>query len=112
MSVSYLVRYRGAAADPAAFLDHYRSRHATILRDYPGIRACRLHHPVPWVDPVQVRPDGLFLLAELRFDSLDDLNRALASETRQRSRADFVNFPRFEGEVSHQAVETEVLFSR
>jgi hypothetical protein len=52
----------------------------------------------------------LFVLAELKFDSPADLNAALTSEVRMRSRADFVNFPRFNGDISHQAVVTEVLF--
>ena len=110
MTCSYLVRYRGMPEDPERFLDHYRTQHATILRAYPNIRSCLLHRGVPWADPVAVRPDDLFALAELRFDSIEDLNAALASDVRQRSRLDFVNFPRFVGEVSHQAVITEALF--
>ncbi len=110
MSCSYLVRYHGIPEDPDRFLDHYRNRHTLILREYPNIRSCLLHRAAPWVDPVPVRPDGLFVLAELKFDSSADLNAALTSEVRMRSRADFVNFPRFNGEISHQAVITEVLF--
>lgn len=111
MSCSYLVFYRGKPEDPERFIDHYRSQHAPILRAYPNIRSCLLHRPAAWVDPVAIQPEkGLYLLAELRFDSIDDLNTALASEMRQRSREDFVNFPRFDGKVSHQAVVTETLF--
>jgi uncharacterized protein (TIGR02118 family) len=109
VSCSYLVRYRGMPEDPDRFLDYYKTSHGLILREYPKIRSCLLHRAVPWVDPVQVRPDGLFVLAELKFDSIEDLNTALASEVRMRSRADFTNFPRFNGEISHQAVITEVL---
>jgi uncharacterized protein (TIGR02118 family) len=110
-TVSYFIRYVGAPRDVAAFLAHYRERHAQILRDYPGIRGCRLHHPVEWNDPVKVNKDRVFMLAELVFDSREDLDRALASETRQRSRADFLNFPPLEnGEIRHLAVETETLF--
>ena len=110
MSCAYLVRYRGMPEDPERFLDHYRTQHASIMRAYPNIRACHLHRAVSWEDPVAVRPDGLFLLADLRFDSVDDLNAALASEMRQRSREDFINFPRFNGEITHQAIVTETLF--
>jgi uncharacterized protein (TIGR02118 family) len=111
MAVSYFVRYVGRPADAERFLDHYRSRHAAILREYPGIRACRLHHPIAWNDPVAVRKDDVFVLAELVFDSAEDLDRALHSETRQRSRADFMNFPPLEGgEIRHLAVQTETLF--
>lgn len=111
MSVSYFIRYAGKPEDADAFLQHYRTRHAAIMREYPGIKGCRLHHPVPWHDPVAVnKDDTVFLLAELEFDSVEALNAALLSDTRQRSRADFLNFPRLDGEIRHLAIRTEVLF--
>jgi len=110
LSCSYFVRYRGTPEDPRRFLEHYRKKHGPIMRAYPGITACRLHIGTPWVDPVAVTPENIFLLAELEFPSIEALNAALASEMRQRSRADFVNFPRFDGEITHQAVITETLF--
>lgn len=111
LSVSYFIHYAGQPRDADAFLDHYRSRHVVIMREYPRIRGCRLHHPVAWNDPVGVNKDNAFLLAELVFDNQEDLDRALASDTRQRSRADFLNFPPLEnGEIRHLAVQTETLF--
>lgn len=110
MSVSYFVRYRGSPKDAEAFLAHYRGKHADIMRQYPRIRGCRLHHPVDWDDPVPVVRDEVFMIAELIFDSVEDLNFALNSEVRQRSRADFVNFPPLDGDVRHLAVSTETLF--
>ncbi|MFC4296627.1 MAG: EthD family reductase [Castellaniella sp.] len=110
MSVSYFVRYVGTVEDARQFLQHYRTEHAAIMREYPRIRSCRLHHPVDWDDPVAVNKDAVFLLAELVFDSVEDLNFSLHSEVRQKSRADFMNFPRLEGEVRHLAVSTEILF--
>ena len=110
MSCSYLIHYRGQPVDSAAFLEHYRRVHAPIMQRYPNIRGCFLHHAIPWVDPVSVQSDGLFLMAELKFDSIEDLNYALAAEVRQESRRDFQNFPSFEGQIRHQAVSTEILF--
>lgn len=110
MSVSYFVRYRGTPRDAEAFLAHYREQHAAIMRQYPGIRGCRLHHPVEWNDPVPVVRDEVYLIAELIFDTVEDLDHALQSEVRQRSRADFVNFPPLDGDVRHLAVSTETLF--
>lgn len=111
MSVSYFIRYVGEAADADAFLAHYRDKHALILREYPRIRSCRLHHPVAWNDPVPVTKDRVFLLAELVFDSIEDLDFSLASATRQQSRADFHNFPPLaNSEIRHLAVATETLF--
>ena len=111
MSVSYFIRYVGVPKDVAAFLEHYRLRHSRIMREYPGIRGCRLHHPIEWDDPVKVNKDNVFMLAELIFDTREDLDRALQSDVRQRSRADFLNFPPLEnGEIRHLAVQTETLF--
>ena len=111
MAVSYFIRYTGTPADREAFLRHYREKHAQILREYPGIRACRLHHAIAWNDPVAVNKDTPFLVAELVFDDAAALDHALASATRQRSRADFLNFPSLaDGEIRHLAVETETLF--
>ncbi len=110
MTVSYFVRYQGRADDPAAFLDHYRTGHAAILKDFPGIRALVLHLPAAWTDPVPVRPAGAALLAQMTFDSAAALDSALASEARARARDDFANFPSFAGEVTHQAMAEERVF--
>lgn len=110
MAVSYFVRYQGRAGDRAAFLAHYRTRHAAILRDFSDIRSLVLHTPVPWADPFPVNPDPASLLAQMTFDSVEDLNRALASEARVRAREDFANFPAFGGTVTHQAARSEKIF--
>lgn len=112
MSVSYFVRYEGAAADGAAFLSYYRERHAPILARFPGIRRIVLHSPVEWRDPFRVNPDRFALLAQMEFDTQQDLDRALESEPRALARQDFANFPPFEGCVYHQAVQSEDVFSR
>ena len=112
MTVSYLIRYEGQPEDADRFFEHYRTKHAAIMREYPGIRACKLHHPVAWDDPVAVNKDRILVLAELVFDSVEALNAALNAPVRQRSRADFLNFPKLAGgEIRHLAVETEILFS-
>ena len=109
MSVSYFVRYRGSAADPEAFARYYRERHAAILGDFPGLRGLVLHRPIAALDPFPTRPGDAFFLAQMTFDSAEHLNRALASEARARARADFANFPTFEGEVTHQAMAGEAV---
>ena len=110
MSVSYFVRYRGQAADPDAFAGYYRDTHAVILKDFPGLRGLTLHRPVAALDPFPTKPGGTLLLAQMAFDSAEDLNRALASEARARARTDFANFPPFEGEATHEALHREVIF--
>jgi uncharacterized protein (TIGR02118 family) len=109
MSVSYFVRYRGSAADPDTFAAYYRDRHAAILKDFPGLKGLVLHRPALAADPFPTKPGGSFFLAQMTFDSVEALNRALASEARARARADFANFPKFEGEVTHEAMVQELV---
>jgi uncharacterized protein (TIGR02118 family) len=108
--ISYFVRYRGAAADPASFVDYYATRHAPILKEFTGIRSLSLHEPVGWQDPFPVHPDGTALLAQMTFDTPSDLERALHSEARRRARNDFGRFPKFSGEVTHQAMRSRLIF--
>jgi uncharacterized protein (TIGR02118 family) len=108
--LSYFVRYRGKAADPAQFARYYETSHAPILRRFPGIRSLVLHQPAAWNDPFPVRGDGTELLAQMTFDSPADLDLALKSEARRLARADFAQFPPFEGEVTHQAMTAKVIF--
>jgi uncharacterized protein (TIGR02118 family) len=108
--ISYFVRYRGSAADPAGFVDHYATHHAAILKEFTGIRTLSLHEPVDWNDPFPIQPDGTALLAQMTFDTPADLERALQSEARRRAREDFGRFPKFCGEVTHQAMRSRIIF--
>lgn len=107
MTVSYFVRYQGDAEDTDAFLRHYRTIHAPILHEFPGLRGLVLHHGVAWRDPFPVTPGGALLLAQMTFDTIDDLNRALTSEARARARDDFARMPAFRGAITHQAMVAE-----
>ena len=109
MTVSYFVRYQGTADDTNAFVQHYRTQHVPILRQFPRVRGVVLHRPVEWRDPFPVNPARDVLLAQMVFDSTADLNAALASEARARARADMPNFPRFKGNISHAAMIQEIL---
>lgn len=108
--VSYWVRYRGKAADPAAFVAYYEKTHSPILRRFPGIRALSLHTPVDFRDPFQVHGGDTMLLAQMSFDSPAELNLALASEARKVARDDFQRFPDFQGDVTHEALEARLIF--
>jgi uncharacterized protein (TIGR02118 family) len=108
--VSYFVRYKGVAADPAAFVDYYSRHHAAILKRFPGIRSLILHTPQAWNDPFPVNPAGSLLLAQMTFNDAAALDAALRSGARREAREDFARFPVFEGEVTHQAMKAEVIF--
>ncbi len=76
--VSYFVRYRGSPTDPEKFLRYYETRHADVLRAFPGIRGLTLHTPSEWNDPFPVQRAGSLLLAQMTFDSAADLDRGAA----------------------------------
>jgi uncharacterized protein (TIGR02118 family) len=108
--VSYWVRYRGRAAEPARFISRYQETHSAILKRFSGIKSLVLHTPVEFRDPFPVNRAGTMLLAQMTFDSAAALNAALASEARKAAREDFQHFPRFDGEVTHEAMEERVIF--
>jgi uncharacterized protein (TIGR02118 family) len=112
MSVSYFVRYEGQAADRAEFLRYYREHHAPILARFPGIRRIILHQPIEWRETLPVNPDHFTLLAQMVFNTQQDLNRALQSAARAEARVDFAHFPPFEGYVYHQATISEEIFPK
>jgi len=111
MTASYYIRYHGEAVDRDAFLDHYRDVHVPHLLRFPGIRSVVMHHAAASTDPFPVEPGGDLLLAELVFDTLQDLNGALASQARADARTDFASFPEFRGTITHQAMVTEAFQS-
>jgi uncharacterized protein (TIGR02118 family) len=112
VSVSYFVRYEGEAAHRDEFLRYYREQHAPILARFPGIRRIVIHSPVDWQDEFPVNPDRFTLLAQMIFDTRQDLDRALQSDARAEARADFAHFPKFAGSVYHQATISEEVFAQ
>ena len=74
--------------DPAAFDAHYRDVHGPMVRRYPGLRDKRLTR----TDGLGGRPPAFYLIAEMVFDSRDDLVAAMASEAGVESGRDLRNF--------------------
>ena len=85
-SISYFVRYEGEAENHEEFMAHYRDWHAPILARFPGIRRIVLHTPTTWYDPFPVKPDRFALVAQMIFDTQEDLNNALQSDERAIAR--------------------------
>src|SRR5690242_8185757 len=112
VSASYFVRYEGQAENPEAFLSHYRDHHVPFLTSFPGIRRIVLHTPTAWEDPYPIKPDRFSLLVQMVFDSVEDLEKAVASEARATARRDFAQFPPFQGTVYHQAAISEEVFTK
>jgi len=74
--------------DPKAFDAHYRDVHTPIVRSYPKLRHLKTCTP----EGVGGRPSPYYLMAEMTFDSGDDLDEALSSEAGAASGRDLRNF--------------------
>lgn len=82
-----LVLYN-APADPAAFDRYYHETHIPIAKQIPGLRSYVISNgPVRALAGVAPH-----LVAILQFDSLADVNAALASPEGQAAAADLPNF--------------------
>ncbi len=72
--ISYFVKYRGSAADPAGFVDDYATHHAAILKEFTGIRTLSLHEPVDWNDThsrfTLITPNSKTMAVELLLNTI------------------------------------------
>jgi uncharacterized protein (TIGR02118 family) len=83
-----LIALYNAPADPEAFDTHYRDVHAPIIRRYPSLRELRLSSP----KGVAGQAAPYYLMAEMVFDSDEDLEAALTSDAGRESAKDLRNF--------------------
>jgi uncharacterized protein (TIGR02118 family) len=83
-----LIALYNAPADPEAFDAHYRDVHVPILNRYPNLRDVRLSSP----EGVAGQPPPYYLMAEMVFDTDEDLAAALASDAGRESAKDLRNF--------------------
>lgn len=82
-----LVLYN-APTDPAAFDRYYRETHIPIANRIPGLRSYTINSgPV-----TALAGTAPYLVAELTFDSMADLNAALASPEGKAAADDLPNF--------------------
>jgi len=75
-------------ADPAAFDRYYHEKHVPIAKKIPGLRSYAVSN-----SPVQALAGAApYLVAVLTFDSMVDIQTALASPEGQAAAADLPNF--------------------
>ncbi|MDF2811177.1 MAG: hypothetical protein K0S56_2208 [Microvirga sp.] len=87
-----------ADADRARFDRHMGETVLDAIRTYPHIRDVKLR----WVSEPEEGAPPVYAIFDLYFDSLDDMEAALASETRQRVRATISEaMSMFRGRVYH-----------
>ena len=75
-------------ADAAAFDKYYREIHIPLARHIPGLRS----YDISAAPPRVIAGSPVHLVAELTFDSMDDVNAAFASPEGQATVADLPNF--------------------
>jgi uncharacterized protein (TIGR02118 family) len=83
MTARFMVLY-GTPAEPAAFDRYYRDVHLPLAHQLPGLRSytvARDASPVRGSDPY-------YIIAELEWDSMEDLRAAFASPEGQSASAD------------------------
>jgi len=99
--MSYVVRYYRPAEDEKAFTDFYIENHPPLLAEFPNIRGVMCFLPVEWRNPTALPMADCMLGNEVVFDSVADFDAAMASDVRHRLRADYMQFPKFSGPVTH-----------
>jgi uncharacterized protein (TIGR02118 family) len=86
--MAQLVVLYNKPADPAAFDRYYHQTHAPLAKKIPGLRSYVISD-----GPVQaLAGTASHFVAILTFDSMADLNAALASPEGQAAAADLANF--------------------
>ncbi|MHC1560949.1 EthD family reductase [Actinomycetospora sp. C-140] len=78
----------GHPTDPAAFDTYYRDVHAPLADKIPGLKSFTYRHCAS----LDANPAPYHLIAELSFDSLEDLQAGMSSEAGQTAAADVPNF--------------------
>jgi len=73
MTARFLALYE-TPADPETFDRHYRQMHVPLMRQLPGLRRYTLGRDV---EPLHGAP--CYLIAELEWDTMDELRAAFAS---------------------------------
>ena len=87
MSARILVLYK-QPADPAAFDKYYFGTHVPLARTIPYLRSMKFNAG----PPLALAGEAPHLIAELEFDSMADLQAAMASPEGQATAADVPNF--------------------
>ncbi|HEY2129959.1 MAG TPA: EthD family reductase [Streptosporangiaceae bacterium] len=82
MTARFLAAYE-TPADPAAFDRHYRQIHIPLLRQLPGLRRYTVSR-----DVVALHGEPYYLIAELDWDTMDELRAAFSSPEGQATAAD------------------------
>jgi uncharacterized protein (TIGR02118 family) len=106
---SYLVQYPGPAVDLNAWHAHYNTHHPPLMAKFPGVRAIEIYTRIDWVSGLDWAREDMMQRNKLLFDSPEALSAGLLSPVLQEMRADFNQFPPFEGGNVHYVPETRTV---
>ena len=95
--IKFCVFYYGKPEDPAAFDDYYWTHHLPLVTRWPRLRRFVISKGQPG--------DEIYLIAEMYFESREDLEIAFHSPERAETGRDLKNFPKFLGEIKRQTFE-------
>lgn len=96
--VKFCVIYNGRPEDPEKFDRYYWGAHLPIVARWPKVRRIV-------VSRTRQLNEEIYMIAELFFDSFEDLEAALASPERKEAARDRQNFPPFYGTIRYQTLE-------
>lgn len=100
--VRFSVIYEGKPEDPAAFDAYYWTQHLPTVTRWPRVRR---------IEVARGRPgDPIYQVADIYFDTPEDLEAALASPERQVSAEDVKRFPPFHGQIRRQVFEVRPFY--
>ncbi len=105
-AVSFFVQYDGPAENPTAFHAYYRAHHVPIVFRMPGIRSVTYYLPAGIKPPPVGRAVERLQIVQAVFDSADDFVKMRQSAERKEGLRDFDNYPKFEGAVTHQVMQS------
>ena len=108
-AVSFFVQYDGPADDPGAFHSYYRSHHVPIVFRMPRIRSVSYHLPTGIKPPTIGRAVERLQLVQAVFDTAEEFLTMRKSAERKEGLRDFKNYPRFDGDVTHQIMRSRRL---
>lgn len=109
---SYLVHYPGPARDLNEWLAYYLEHHPTIMARFPAIREIEILTRIDWIDAMPWRRVHAMQRNRVMFDRAEALTAALHSPVRHEMKADFAQFPTFEGGNFHYPMLTECVLPR
>ncbi len=106
---SYLVSYQGTAEDLNLWLSYYIQHHPVIMARFPEIRQIEIYTRIDWCGFLPWPRVDYMQRNKVVFDSPAALTAALNSPVRHEMRADFKNFPPFNGDNTHFPMLTRVV---